>query len=275
MADVKSPSQEEDKAIQSINFKMKDRGTQTNVIQDERKNVIISDFVPTNGDDTLPIHTAVFKLEEQQDVIETDDQEDYVLDYECSEYISSDMYVIGDTGSMAEGSEYPTIEKIVYKEEADEEMETAQLEILELTELNDVVKSRQQSSLKRSKKTTTCNICKIDIKTGIIKTHRSLHQQTLPMILDSIPYFRCGRCKTVFSEINHMKSHFINGSCCSYNDERSCTDYQYLEEFPECDTEEEGPFSGCRTLRLCSIDRKFVIFILIRFEEISVSYCVY
>lgn len=208
---------------------------------------------------TVQFIQHAFKHEVEQDFEEFVEQEsvgteDYVLDYECSEYLSPDMYVIGDECSVVEGNEDPLVDEIEYKVERVHDDKIDELDMLDFTETYSLTELNKPTASKRSKKKTeACNICKIELKPSLIKSHRNLHQQTLPMILDSIPYFRCGRCKTVFPEINQMESHFANTTCCAYVDEPICTDYQYLEDFPECDTEEGGPFSGCRTLRLSSV----------------------
>lgn len=210
------------------------------------------------------IDVQTFKHEVEQDYEEFAEHEaveaeDYVLDYECSEYLSPDnMYVIGEECSTAEGNDDESpLHQIEYKIEAEtEDDKMEELEFLDVAdEAYSIIEPTKPTKSKRSKKTSeVCNICKVNLlSTNVINSHRNFHQQTLPMILDSIPYFRCGRCKTVFSEIGHMESHFENGTCCSYADEATCTDYQYLEDVPECDTEEGGPFSGCRTLRLSSV----------------------
>lgn len=193
------------------------------------------------------IETHLVKHETDEDIEDYEEQEmeeveGYVFEYECPEYLRVDAT---DTVSdIAEGNEDVLDEKHQYKVE--------KLETLETVEMYSIVERFKPTTSKRSKGTTECNICKVNVASRVANSHRNLHQQTLPIILDSIPYFRCGRCKTVFVEIAQMENHFLNGSCCSDADEPNCTDYQYLDDFPG-DTEEGGPFSGCRTLRLSSV----------------------
>lgn len=254
---------EKDNASQSTTCVRKARVTQViNQVEGSKQNTF-SEYVHRAPNEKSKVHHEhVLKHEVEQDNEEEEfveqeaiEVEDYVLDYECSEYLSPDM-VVCDVNSPVEGYDDSSFtEKIEYKIEVpDSKFE--ELDMLDIGEGDaySIVEPAKPIKPKRSKKSTeTCNICKIEVKSNAIKSHRNLHQQTLPMILDSIPYFRCGRCKTVFAEISHMESHYVNGNCCSYVDEPICTDYQYLEDFPECDTEEGGPFSGCRTLRLSSV----------------------
>ncbi|XP_037036479.1 zinc finger protein 37 homolog [Bradysia coprophila] len=262
---LEKPSQT-DRATQSMVCETTAQGTQTiETVESKRVNQQQQiDYVDRRESktavkmiDTRAVkHEVEAELEEDfvdQEAVEVDD---YVLDYECeSEYLSPDnMYVIGDDGSPIEDNGDPFIDTIEYKIEGLENDQIQVLESMDATETYSIVEPTKFPAPKRLKKSVeTCNICKTKVKTSLLKSHRNLHQRTLPTILDSIPYFRCGRCKTVFSEISHLESHFVNGSCSSYEDEPNCTDYQYLEDFPECDTEEGGEFSGCRTLRLCSV----------------------
>lgn len=263
------PSQT-DRATQSETCDTKACGAQTIDVDDLEPKQIIEyfDYVKSNPNEKSSpvkiIQESTFKREIEQDIEEFVEQEsveaeDYILGYENSEYLSPEMYVINDECSTVEGNEDSYIEeKMEYKIETVESENIEELDMLDVTDVAEtysVILPRKPATSKRSKKTTeTCNICKIELKSNAINSHRNLHQQTLPIILDSIPYFRCGRCKTVFPDIGQMESHFDIGSCCSYVDETTdCTDYQYLEDFPECDTEEGGPFSGCRTLRLSSV----------------------
>lgn len=256
---MKKPCQKE-KATQSLVCEMINRSSQT--IEEEEPSKITEYLEDTNEKATVNvIHVSEMKHETEHEIDLNDitEQEsvgadDYVLDYECAEYLSPDMYIIGDNCSTVEDNDDPFIDVKHCKIETVDEEKIEELEMLDLTETYSLVEPPKPSSSKRTKKSIeVCNICKIELKSNNTKSHRNLHQQTLPMILDSIPYFRCGRCKTVFPEAGHMESHFANGACCSYDDEPACTDYQYLEDFPECDTEEGGPFSGCRTLRLSSV----------------------
>lgn len=260
------PSQA-DKATQSSTHDATDRGTQTIDEEEPKQLEELIDYTerpPIENPSEKIVPEQSFKREIEQDIEEFVEQEsveaadDYVLEYECSEYLSPDMYVVGDGDecSTVEGNEDPFAETFQYKVEAVEYEKNEGLEMLDFSETYSIIGPRKATTPKRphqKKKNEACNICKIELKPSTIKSHRNLHQQTLPMILDSIPYFRCGRCKTVFAEIVQMESHFFNGTCCTYVDEPACTDYQYLEDFPECDTEEDGPFSGCRTLRLSSV----------------------
>lgn len=261
-AKLKDKPSQTDKATQSLSRDATDRETQTIEEEEPKQLDELFDYIDPRPDEIRTVEIIrehTFKHEVENDIEEFVEQEsagteDYVLDYECSEYLSPDMYVIGDECSAVEDNEDPFVEKFEYKVEAVEDEKIEELEILDFTDTYSLIAPSKPTTSKRSKKKTeTCNICKIELNTITIKSHRNLHQQTLPMILDSIPYFRCGRCKTVFAEIVHMENHFLNGNCCSYIDEPTCTDYQYLEDFPECDTEEGGLFSGCRTLRLSSV----------------------
>lgn len=250
---LKEKPSQADKSTQSIPGDTMAQGTQT--IEEEEPKQFEEIFInlDSSQNELQPIEIIqgrTLKHEAEPEIEEFIEAEDYILDYECPEYLSPDMYTIGEECSTVGDND------IEYKVEAlDDKIE--ELEALDFIETNSVVNSTKPTTTRRYKKKTEknepCNICKTEVKSSHVKSHRNLHQQTLPMILDTIIYFRCGRCKTVFTEVANIEAHFDNLACCTYVDEPVCTDYQYLEDFPECDTEEDGLFSGCRTLRLSSV----------------------
>ncbi|KAJ6633402.1 Zinc finger protein [Pseudolycoriella hygida] len=248
---IAKPSQA-DKASQSVSYCLVATATQTTEDLETEE--------PKQSDEFYMkiLEGSVFKHEvEQRDeyIMEQEiiEEEEYGLDYERLECLSTDEYVVADEYTAVEDYANPFADNIEYKVEVLDDAEIEDVNPLQLTDTYSFIESKKPTKRSKKKSTEICNICRMDLSPNIVKSHRNLHQQTLPMILDSIPYFRCGSCKTVFLEISNMESHFTKGACCSYVDEPTCTDYQYIEDFPEFDTEEGGPFSGCRTLRLCSV----------------------
>ncbi|XP_035791993.1 zinc finger protein 530-like [Anopheles albimanus] len=62
------------------------------------------------------------------------------------------------------------------------------------------------------KKRETCLYCNYTAQSATFAKHLLVHQQTLELCFESIEYYRCGNCFTVFMSQEHMEEHF-ESSC--------------------------------------------------------------
>lgn len=81
-------------------------------------------------------------------------------------------------------------------------------------------------------KTTACEYC--GEKKGLrdLQMHLKKHTRILPYLLDSIEFFRCGRCLMTFPFFENLVEHMNSDKLCEFSveliNEDACTDYQYL-----------------------------------------------
>lgn len=93
-----------------------------------------------------------------------------------------------------------------------------------------------------------------------------MHKRTLPMLLDSVYYFRCGGCHGMFMTIGdldeHMNKHAESGPCVKSESTEFCTDYQYLEDDENQNDAIDDPSHADALQRICSgirIDDNLII----------------
>lgn len=91
-----------------------------------------------------------------------------------------------------------------------------------------------------------CKLCKYQSKSSSdLDTHLQKHKRTLPMLLDSVYYFRCGRCNAVFMTVNDLNLHLDgidSNPCVVSTTHEFCTDYQFLDD--DDDDDEDRMDSG-------------------------------
>lgn len=104
--------------------------------------------------------------------------------------------------------------------------------------------SSSPSTVKRRKiepkKNKFCNICKINLQSPLatIESHMAAHEQSLPVMLESVLYLRCSTCRIVFITTSQLREHFAS-TCPGGNDNdddvddkraAKCTNYQFIDD---------------------------------------------
>lgn len=104
-------------------------------------------------------------------------------------------------------------------------------------------KRRKRNSVKKNEK--FCSVCNLVLTANCtLESHMKFHKQTLPMIIDSGHFFRCGICLAVFGDSDTLQQHLLTDQNCYREiDKTNYVDYQFLED---------QNFVGHTTPRLCS-----------------------
>lgn len=109
-----------------------------------------------------------------------------------------------------------------------------------------------------------CKLCKYQAKSSEdLTNHLQMHKRTLPMLLDSVYYFRCGTCYAVFMTVNDLDMHLQRTNdltpCIKSDTHESCTDYQFLEDDDDDRSDTGGGLEDASNIdslqRICSAVR--------------------
>lgn len=167
-----------------------------------------------------------YESEEQVTIVEYDG-DGVQMNSNADNAYSDDMEDITTTAEyLLEDEELESVEKVFFCSRCINEF-TTQLEFDEHQQLCDMPPpkrrrtdsqpkiNRVKSETQDKKRDKFCNICNHFLSLGSTsyKNHMSCHERSMPMLVDSVHYYRCGGCSTVFNHPEQLETHLNELDC--------------------------------------------------------------